>query len=64
MSKKPIFHGSITALVTPFANGEVDFEALRALVDWQIDERHAWARAGRHDRREPDPDAMKSTAAS
>ena len=37
MSKKPIFHGSITALVTPFANGEVDYEALRALVDWQIE---------------------------
>jgi len=37
MSKKPIFHGSITALVTPFANGEVDFGSLRALVDWQID---------------------------
>ncbi|GLI94136.1 4-hydroxy-tetrahydrodipicolinate synthase [Methylocystis echinoides] len=36
MSKKPIFHGSITALVTPFANGEVDYEALHALVDWQI----------------------------
>lgn len=38
MSKKPIFHGSITALVTPFANGEVDFEALHALVDWQIEQ--------------------------
>jgi 4-hydroxy-tetrahydrodipicolinate synthase len=37
MSKKPIFHGSITALVTPFSNGEIDFEALRALVDWQIE---------------------------
>lgn len=37
MSKKPIFHGSITALVTPFANGEVDFSSLRAFVDWQID---------------------------
>ncbi len=37
MSKKAIFHGSITALVTPFANGEVDFAALRDLIDWQID---------------------------
>ena len=37
MSKKAIFHGSITALVTPFANGEVDFEALRHLIDWQIE---------------------------
>jgi len=37
MSKKPIFHGSITALVTPFSHGEVDFDQLRALVDWQIE---------------------------
>ncbi len=37
MSKKPIFHGSVTALVTPFAGGEVDFEALHALVEWQIE---------------------------
>jgi 4-hydroxy-tetrahydrodipicolinate synthase len=32
-----IFHGSITAMVTPFEGGVVDFERLRALVDWQID---------------------------
>jgi 4-hydroxy-tetrahydrodipicolinate synthase len=37
MRKKPIFHGSITALVTPFSNGEVDFGQLRALIDWQIE---------------------------
>lgn len=37
MSKSAIFHGSITALVTPFSNGEVDFDRLRALVDWQIE---------------------------
>ena len=30
MSKKAIFHGSITALVTPFANGEVAFVEDRA----------------------------------
>jgi 4-hydroxy-tetrahydrodipicolinate synthase len=30
--------GSITALVTPFRNGEVDEEAFRAHVDWQIEE--------------------------
>ena len=29
--------GSITALVTPFRNGEVDEEAFRAHVDWQIE---------------------------
>jgi 4-hydroxy-tetrahydrodipicolinate synthase len=30
--------GSLTALVTPFKNGEVDEEAFRALVAWQIAE--------------------------
>jgi 4-hydroxy-tetrahydrodipicolinate synthase len=33
-----MFRGSITALVTPFANGGLDEDALHALVDWQIDE--------------------------
>ncbi|MBI1868553.1 MAG: 4-hydroxy-tetrahydrodipicolinate synthase [Methylocystis sp.] len=37
MSKKAVFRGSITALVTPFTNGAVDFDQLRALVDWQIE---------------------------
>jgi 4-hydroxy-tetrahydrodipicolinate synthase len=30
--------GSLTALVTPFAGREIDEDALRALVDWQIAE--------------------------
>ena len=30
--------GSMTALVTPFKNGEIDEVALRELVDWQITE--------------------------
>ena len=30
--------GSITALITPFANGRVDDEAFKRLVDWQIAE--------------------------
>ena len=30
--------GSITALVTPFRDGRVDETALKALVDWQIEE--------------------------
>lgn len=33
-----MFRGSMTALVTPLKKGEVDFAALEALVDWQIDE--------------------------
>lgn len=33
-----MFTGSITALVTPFANGGVDEAALRAIIDWQIEE--------------------------
>ncbi|MEM6825650.1 MAG: 4-hydroxy-tetrahydrodipicolinate synthase [Pseudomonadota bacterium] len=30
--------GSLTALVTPMSNGEVDYEALEKLVEWQIGE--------------------------
>tara|TARA_B100000678_G_scaffold120946_2_gene101314 strand:- start:423 stop:1301 length:879 start_codon:yes stop_codon:yes gene_type:complete len=33
-----MFSGSIPALVTPFRNGEVDEDALRAFVDWQIEQ--------------------------
>lgn len=33
-----MFRGSIPALVTPFAEGEVDFDALKKLVEWQIEE--------------------------
>ena len=33
-----MFKGSITALVTPFANGAVDEAALQCLVEWQIAE--------------------------
>ncbi|WP_147126792.1 4-hydroxy-tetrahydrodipicolinate synthase [Shimia ponticola] len=31
-----MFKGSMPALITPFNNGAVDFEALKRLVDWQI----------------------------
>lgn len=34
---KPTFEGCLTALVTPFANGKVDFDGLAKLVDWQIE---------------------------
>src|SRR4029434_2564452 len=38
MTTRTSFRGSLTALVTPFANGAVDEKALRNLVDWQIAE--------------------------
>ncbi|NLG25033.1 MAG: 4-hydroxy-tetrahydrodipicolinate synthase, partial [Clostridiales bacterium] len=34
-----MFTGSGVALVTPFRDGEVDFEAFGRLIDWQIDNR-------------------------
>jgi 4-hydroxy-tetrahydrodipicolinate synthase len=33
-----MFKGSITAIVTPFRDGAVDWDALEAFVDWQITE--------------------------
>ena len=33
-----MFQGSIPALVTPFRGGEVDFDALGALVEWHLAE--------------------------
>ncbi|HSR72225.1 MAG TPA: 4-hydroxy-tetrahydrodipicolinate synthase [Kiloniellales bacterium] len=33
-----MFRGSLTALITPFANGKVDETAFRKLVQWQIDQ--------------------------
>lgn len=32
-----MFQGSMPALVTPFKNGAVDVDALKSLVDWQIE---------------------------
>jgi 4-hydroxy-tetrahydrodipicolinate synthase len=34
---KPAIEGCLTALVTPFSDGRVDFDGLAKLVDWQID---------------------------
>ena len=36
VSKGQAFAGCTVALVTPFRNGEVDYDALRKQVDWQI----------------------------
>ena len=33
-----MFKGSIPALVTPFRNGAVDFDALKKLVDWHVEQ--------------------------
>ena len=38
MAKKANIQGSITALVTPFEGGQLDEQAFRALIDWQINE--------------------------
>ncbi|MBQ8409202.1 MAG: 4-hydroxy-tetrahydrodipicolinate synthase [Clostridia bacterium] len=37
MTKKSIFKGAATALITPFLNGDVDYVALGSLIDRQID---------------------------
>src|SRR3954447_3473177 len=37
MPKLPRIEGCLTALVTPFSSGKVDFAALAKLVDWQIE---------------------------
>lgn len=36
MTKKLIFKGAATALITPFIDGEIDYPALSALIDFQI----------------------------
>jgi len=33
-----MFKGSLPALVTPFTNGDVDHDTLRALVDWHVEQ--------------------------
>jgi 4-hydroxy-tetrahydrodipicolinate synthase len=38
MTAKASFRGSFTALVTPFKDGELDENAFRSLVEWQIAE--------------------------
>jgi 4-hydroxy-tetrahydrodipicolinate synthase len=38
MAKHATFEGCLTALVTPFRDGKLDFDALAKLVDWQIEQ--------------------------
>lgn len=33
-----MFHGTITALVTPFKNGRIDEDAYRAHIEWQLEQ--------------------------
>ena len=37
MPNNALFYGCGTALVTPFRDGQVDLDALKGLIDWQID---------------------------
>lgn len=36
--RNKMFHGAITALITPFLNGEIDEKAFSNLIEWQISE--------------------------
>ena len=36
--KNTVFRGVGTALITPFKNGEVDYESFGRIIDWQIEE--------------------------
>src|SRR5512144_2018155 len=38
MAKHATIEGCLTALVTPFREGKVDFDGLVKLVDWQIEQ--------------------------
>ena len=38
MKKKLIFNGTATALVTPMKGGNIDYESLGGLIEYQINE--------------------------
>ena len=35
--KKTVFRGVATALITPFHDGQIDYDAFGRLIDWQIE---------------------------
>ncbi|MBQ8395624.1 MAG: 4-hydroxy-tetrahydrodipicolinate synthase, partial [Oscillospiraceae bacterium] len=35
--KNTVFTGAATAIITPFKNGEIDYESYERLVEWQIE---------------------------
>ena len=37
MTKKIVFWGAATALITPFKKGQIDYEALKGLIEFQIE---------------------------
>ena len=37
MQKKTVFRGIATALITPFKDGRIDFNAYGRFIDWQIE---------------------------
>ena len=36
--KKTVFTGAATAIITPFKNGKIDYEAFEKLINWQVNE--------------------------
>ena len=38
MKKKTVFRGIATALITPFRDGQVDYDAYGKFIDWQIEQ--------------------------
>ena len=38
MNKKTVFRGIATALITPFRDGQVDYDAYGKFIDWQIEQ--------------------------
>ena len=55
-----MFSGSMVALVTPFKDGSVDWQSLRGLVDFHLQNGTQWDRSVRHHRRVGDPEPSRT----